>query len=170
MNDKAQLHTLEGLGAAVLITFTVLAITQNTMMVTPQNELTVNVQLEQMNCDALALLDSAGQESVQYNLTECIASWNMNETTYPTGNLQNLDSALSYLLPDVLYNVEIAYFKNGNLNVKNVIINGPPGENSVVCRRFVTLTNETVQNAGGGWNLNGNELRVIEVRMTTWVI
>jgi hypothetical protein len=170
MNDKAQLHTLEGLAAAIMITFTVLAITQSTIMVTPQNELAINVQLEQMSSDALAVLDTAQHESVQYNLTECVASWNMTEATYPTGNLENLDIAFSYLLPDILYNVELAYFKDGNLNVKNVIVNGPPGENAVVSKRFVTLTNETVHNSGGGWNLKNNELRVVEVRLIAWKV
>ncbi|MEZ5335585.1 MAG: hypothetical protein R2741_10280 [Methanolobus sp.] len=170
MDNKAQLHTLEGLGAAVLITFTVLAITQSTMMVTPQNELTVNVQLEQMSYDALTVLDTAEHESVQCNLTECVAGWDTNPATYPTGNLEKLDGALAYLLPDLMYNVDFVYFKNGNLTVENVIVHGVPGENAVVAKRFVTLTKDTVSNYGGGWILSTSELRVVEVRLTTWKI
>ncbi|WP_094227899.1 DUF7288 family protein [Methanolobus psychrotolerans] len=170
MNNKAQLHTLEGLGAAVLMTLTILAITQSTMIVTPQNALAVDVQLEQMSSDALAVLDIASMASVQYNLTECIASWDMAEPTYPTGNLDNLDTALSYLLPGILYNVDLAYTKSGNLNVEKVIINGPPSTNAVVARRYVTLTNQTVNNMGGGWSLQDDELRVVEVRMTAWKV
>lgn len=170
MNDKAQLHTLEGLGAAVLITFTILAITQSTMMVTPQNELTISVQLEQMSYDALAIIDTADHGSLQYDLTECVAGWDMNPASYPTGNLEELDIALSHILPDLMYNVDLVYFKNGNLTVKNVITHGIPGENAVVAKRFVTLTNDIVSNQGGGWNLANNELRVVEVRLTTWKI
>lgn len=170
MNDRAQLHTLEGLGAAVLITFTVLAVTQSTMMVTPQNELTVNVQLEQMSYDALTVIDTANHESLQYNLTECVAGWNMSPASYPSGNLENLDVALLYLLPDTMYNVDFAYFKDGNLTVKNVIKHGAPGENAVVAKHFVTLTNETVYGYGGGWGLADNEIRVVEVRLTAWKV
>ena len=170
MNEKAQLHTLEGLGAAVLITFTVLAITQSTMMVTPQNELTVSVQLEQMSYDALAILDTADHGSLQYNLTECIAGWDMNPASYPTGNLEKLDNALSRILPDLMYNVDLVYFKDGNLTIRNVIVHGIPGENSVVAKRFVTLTDDIVSDNGGGWNLANNELRVVEVRLIAWKI
>ncbi|SFM67091.1 DUF7288 family protein [Methanolobus profundi] len=170
MNEKGQLHTLEGLAAALMITMTVLVISQSTMMVTPQNELAVNVHLEQLSSDALAVIDTADSGSVEHDLTECVSSWNMMEATYPASSLCDLDDELSYLLPGVLYNIELAYFKDQNLNVKKVIINGPPGENSVVVRRFVTITNETVNDAGGGWNLKEDELRVVEVRMTTWKV
>ncbi len=170
MDNKAQLHTLEGLGAAVLITFSVLTITQGIMVITPQNELASAVQLEQMSYDSLATLDIAQHASAQYNLTECIASWDMTEATYPTNNLNKLDTSLAYLLPGVLYNVDIAYFKDDNLNVKKLIVNGPPGKNAVAVRHFVTLTNQTVYNMGGGWNLDNNELRVVEVRMTAWKV
>lgn len=170
MNDKAQLHTLEGLSAAFMITMTVLTITQSTMIVTPQNELAVSVQLEQLSSDSLAILDTAKHGSVQYNLTECVASWDMTEATYPTNNLEELDTALSYLLPEVLYNVDLAYFENDDLKVQKVIIKGPPEDNAVVVRRFVTLTSESVSAMGGGWNLADDELRVIEVRMTSWKV
>ncbi|MDY0387152.1 MAG: hypothetical protein RBT65_08505 [Methanolobus sp.] len=170
MDNKAQLHTLEGLGAAVMITFSVLTITQGITMMSPQNELSITVQMEQISQDALATLDIAQHASAQYNLTECIASWDMMEAKYPDNNLNNLDNSLAYLLPGVLYNVDIAYFKDENLNVKKVIVNGAPGKNAVVARHFVTLTNQTVQDMGGGWNLDDNELRVVEVRMTAWKV
>ncbi|WP_319506296.1 hypothetical protein [uncultured Methanolobus sp.] len=170
MNDKAQLHTLEGLSAAFMITMTVLAITQSTMIMTPQNELAVGVQLEQLSSDSLAVLDTARHGSVQHNLTECVASWNLAEATYPTNDLEKLDKALSYLLPGILYNVDLVYFDNDDLKVKKVIINGPPTDNAVVVRRFVTLTNESVSAMGGGWNLADDEIKVIEVRMTAWKV
>jgi hypothetical protein len=173
MNDKAQLHTLEGLGAAVLMTLTILTITQSTMIVTPQNELAIDVHLEQMSSDALIVMDNNPVESDQWNLTECIAYWDMTEANYPddmTGNLEELDMGLHYLLPDILYNVDLAYIEGDELKVKNAIIKGPAGKNSVVTRHFVTLTNETVTSMGGNWNLGDNELRVVEVRLTTWKV
>jgi hypothetical protein len=173
MNDKAQLHTLEGLGAAVLMTLTILTITQSTMIVTPQNELAIDVHLEQISSDALTVMDINPVDSDQYNLTECIASWDMNRANYTSdmnGNLDELDAGLQYLLPDTLYNVDLAYIENEELKVKNAIIKGPAGKNAVVTRHFVTLTNETVSEMGGGWNLGDNEMRVVEVRLTTWKV
>ncbi|MDG6244213.1 MAG: hypothetical protein QCH31_07455 [Methanolobus sp.] len=170
MDNKAQLHTLEGLAAAVLMTLTVLAITQSTMIVTPQNSLAVNVQLEQMSSDALGVLDMAPISLVQYNLTECVAGWNKTEATYPTIKHEKLDDALWHLLPGLLYNVDFAYIENGNLTVEKVIINGAPGDNSVVSRRYVTLTNQTVHMMDGGWSLQDDELKVVEVRMTAWKV
>lgn len=173
MNDKGQLHTLEGLGAAVLMTLTILTISQSTMIVTPQNELAIDVHLEQMSSDALTVMDRNPVDSAQYNLTECIACWDMNEADYPTdtaGNLDELDAGLRYLLPNALYNVDLAYIENDDLKVDKAIINGPAGKNAVVTRHFVTLTNSTVSEMGGGWTLGDNELKVVEVRLTTWKI
>jgi hypothetical protein len=173
MNNKAQLHTLEGLGAAVLMTLTILTITQSTMIVTPQNELAIDVHLEQISSDALTVMDINPVGSDQWNLTESIASWNMSEASYPNnmvGNLDELDGGLQYLLPDTLYNVDLAYIEGDELKVRNAIIKGPAGKNAVVARHFVTLTNETVSEMGGNWNLGDTELRVVEVRLTTWKV
>jgi hypothetical protein len=170
MNDRAQLHTLEGLSAAFIITLTVLTITQSTIIVTPQNELAMDVQLEQLSSDSLAVIDMAEHGPIRNNLTECIAGWDMTEAAYPDNNLEELDAPLSYLLPGILYNVDLAYFNNDDLNVKKVIIHGSPSENAVVVRHLVTLTNETVSLAGGGWNLADDEIKVVEVRMTAWKV
>lgn len=170
MNDKAQLHTLEGLVAAILMTLTVLMITQSTTIVTPQNELAVDVQLEQLSSDVLTVLDIAPQLTIQNNLTECVANWSLTEASYPSNNLEMLDNNLAGLMGNALYNVDLAYTEGENLNVKKVIINGQPGENAVVVRHFVTLTNKTVQSMNGGWNLADDEFKVVEVRMTAWKV
>ncbi|MDY0387157.1 MAG: hypothetical protein RBT65_08530 [Methanolobus sp.] len=178
LNDKAQLHTLEGLAAAVLMTMTVLMITNSTMMVTPQNEMAIDVQLKQMASDALTVIDIVPKSSAQsnnapilHNLTACVASWDVTEeATYPVNTLDNLEDGLSYLLPNVLYNVDLAYVENGNITQKKVIIKGSPGKSAVVARHFVTLTNQTVSDMNGTWNLDDDELRVVEVRLTAWKV
>ncbi len=170
MNDRGQLHTLEGLAAAILMTLAALMITQSIMLVNPQNEMAVDVQIEQMSSDALAVLDLAPDTAFRYNLTECVASWNMTEASYPANNLELLDESLSEMLSGISYNVNLAYVENGNPNVKKAIINGQPGENAVVVRRYVTLTNKTVHGMGGGWGLADDEIKVVEVRMTAWKV
>lgn len=171
MNNKAQLHTLEGLIAAVLMTMTVLTITQSTAIVTPQNELAIDVQLEQISADTMRVIDIAPETAIRYNLTECVASWNGAEANYPTGNLENLDTIISNLMPGLLYNVDFAYVdSSNNPEIRRVIINGQPADNAVVVRHFVTLNNETVQDMGGNWGLADDEIQVVEVRMTTWKV
>ncbi|MEA1985556.1 MAG: hypothetical protein U9N13_07910 [Euryarchaeota archaeon] len=169
MNDQAQLHTLEGLGAAVLVTMTVLIITQSAVVVTPQSEMFMQVDLEQTASDTLTILDIAPQIAVQNNLTECVASYNVStEATLLGGELDILDEELSEMLADTMYNVDLAYVNNGNLTVKHVVANGMPTDNSVIARRLVTLDNATVTNSGGTWDIADGDLLVVEVRLTAW--
>jgi len=171
MNDKAQLHTLEGLGAAVLITLTILIIIQSTVIVTPQSEMFMQVNLGQIASDTLTILDIAPQIAIQNNLTKCVASYNVsNESTLNGWKLDILDDELSEVLTDIMYNVDFAYVNNGNLTVKHVVVNGMPTDNSAVARRLVTLYNSTVTNSGGTWDIDNSDLQVVEVRLTVWQI
>ncbi len=170
LNDRAQIHTLEGLAAAILMVITMLAITQSAMIVTPQNELSMIVHQEQISSDALTVLDIAPDTAIQYNLTECVAGWQGNESNVTSSNLETLDNELANLLPDIKYNVDLAYVKDGELNTKQVIINGAATEDAVVVRRLVTLSNSSVTSSGGAWNLTDDELMVVEVRLTSWQI
>lgn len=168
MDDKAQIHTLEGFAAAALITFAVLYITQSAVIITPQTELSTDVQLKQTASDALTGLDVAPATAIQYNLAECVASWNMSEATPLGGNLKVLSNELTGLLTCIPYNVDFAFVENDNLTVKHAIIHGAPIDNSVVARKLITLKNSTVADAGGAWNIPEDGLLVVEVRLTAW--
>lgn len=170
MDDKAQLQTLEGLGAALLITMTVVVITQSATVMTPQHEMMLDVQLEQMAYDALTLLDIAPSWVIDSNLTECVAGWDRNEATMKHNSLPYLDRELSLLLPGFLYNVDFSYVQNGNLTTKNAILNGYPTEDAVVARRTIMLTNSTVTTAKGVWPIASNEIKMVEVRLTVWQV
>jgi len=170
VNDEAQIHTIEGFAAATLITMTVMLITQSAVIITPQTELSLEVQLQQTASDALTVLDIAPATAIQYNLTECVAGENMSEATPQGGNLQNLDRELSKLLPDLHYNVDFAYVNNNSITLKHAIIHGTPAEHSVVAKRLVTLYNSTVEEAGGAWSIQQDELLVVEVRLTAWQV
>ena len=171
MNDEAQLHTLEGLGAALLITATLLMIINFSVIATPQSEMQIDVQLGQEGSDALAVLDIPDAEVLSQNLTEYVAAYNSSTTVNLTQSaLPQLDNQLSILLPNTVYNVDIAYINNGNMIIAPVIIKGTPGENSIVTRRLVVLENSTAFAAGGDWNLSDSEIKVVEVRLTTWKV
>ncbi|NPE28234.1 hypothetical protein HNV12_09750 [Methanococcoides sp. SA1] len=169
MNDKAQLYTLEGLIAAVLVTVTVLAIVQSSMVITPQTENFLEVQMKQKINDALVILDVAPDPTIEYNLTECAAKWNTStEASFGKDQLEVLDNQLATMLPVLMYNVEFAYVENNSVVVKKTVFNGAPTENSITATRLVTLTNSTVNSYGGTWMIPDDEIKVVEVRLTAW--
>lgn len=170
MDDKAQLQTLEGLGTALLITMTVVIITQSATVMTPQHEMMLDVQLEQMAYDTLTLLDVAPSYAIGANLTECVAGWDMKDATMDHNGLPYLDSELSLLLPGLLYNVDISYVQNGSLITNTTILHGYPTEGAAVARRTLMITNSTVNAAKGKWSLASDELRMVEVRLTVWQV
>lgn len=170
MDDKGQLQTLEGLGAALLITMTVVIITQSATVITPQHEMMLDVQLEQMAYDILTLLDVTPSYVMGANLTECVAGWDMNQAAIKHNSLPYLDRELSVLLPGFLYNVDMSYVRNGSLVTKNAILNGYPTEDAVVARRTVMLTNSTVTKAKGAWSIASDGLQMVEVRLTVWQV
>ena len=169
MNDKAQLYTLEGLIAAVLVTITLLAVAQSSVVITPQTDNFLEVQMKQKINDALVILDVTPDTTIENNLTECVASWNMStEASYGKDQLVALDNQLAIMLPDLMYNVEFAYVENSSVVVKNTVFNGAPTENSITANRLVTLSNSTVNSYGGTWMIPDDELKVVEVRLTAW--
>ncbi|MCD4800868.1 MAG: hypothetical protein K8R01_04685, partial [Methanococcoides sp.] len=119
--------------------------------------------------DALVILDVTPDTTMEYNLTECVASWNTStEASYGKDQLLALDKQLAIMLPDLMYNVEFAYVENSSVVVKNTVFNGAPTENSITANRLVALSNATVNSYGGTWMIPDDELKVIEVRLTAW--
>ncbi len=171
MNDKAQLHTLEGLGAAVLMTMTILLITQSSIIVSPQSETFMEVQLSQTAGDALTVLDVAPDTAIAYNLTECVASFNLSEpATLQSGGIPVLNEELETLLPGILFNVDLIHTNGINITVTPAVVNGRPIEEAITTRKLVTLSNSTVSCCGGTWNINDTQIKVVEVRLTAWKV
>jgi hypothetical protein len=172
MNEKAQIYTLEGFVAASLMILTVMMITKSSLIISPQNELTMDVKLKQTADDAIAVIDMAPKTAFQFNLTELVAGWNKEEYYFPNdNNLKALENEMDTQLKDISYNIDFAYVENnGNFTVKHAIIHGEPIENSVVATRLVTLYNSTVTTAGGSWNISSNDLKVVEVRLIAWQV
>lgn len=170
MNDKAQMHTLEGFVAAILMVMTLILITKSSIIVTPQSELAIDVRLTQTAYDALAVLDMAPDSAIQFNLTEHVAGWNMTEATLQNNSqdLEELDTEIGKLLDTVMYNVDFVYVENGTIIRKHAILHGVPVDNSVQATRLVTLYNSTVVRSNGAWNLSSSDVKVVEVSLTIW--
>jgi len=172
MNEKAQIHTLEGFVAAALMILTLIIISTSAIIVTPQSELAIDVRLTQAAYDTLAVLDLAPDTAMQFNLTEHVAGWNMTEATLENNSqdLEDLDTEIDKLLDNVMYNVDFAYLENGTLTRKHAIMHGVPVENSVATTRLVTLYNSTVIQANGAWNISSSDVKVVEVNLITWQV
>jgi len=170
MNEEAQIYTLEGFVAASLMILTVMMVIKSSLIITPQNELTMDVKLKQTADDAIAVIDMAPKTAFQFNLTELVAGWDLKEYNFsnPQNNsLKTLENEMDTQLKDISYNIDVAYVENNTLTVKHAIIHGEPIDNSVVATRLVTLYNSTVTTA---WKIPSNDLKVVEVRLIAWQV
>jgi hypothetical protein len=172
MNETAQMNTLEGFVSAGVILMIVMLISENTMIITPQCELSMDVQLQQTATDVLNILDIAPDSALQYNLnlTEHVAGYNLSEPIPQNNSLKSLDTEINNLLGDILYNVDFVYIDNSTITNNHVIMHGAPIENSMSASRLITLYNETVMQTGGTWNISSNNVQVVEVRLIIWQI
>ena len=158
-DERGQLHTIEGLAAALLMISTVFFVTQGVTVITPQTGLSLDVQLKQSGADALMVLDTEDRKD-DILLKKYVAAWNgteanitnpvpksidVNSSYFGNASGNGLNHTLYVLLPeDVVYNVDFVY-KNGSfMNTSHVIMKGFPPDDSIAVSQLVTLhQNET---------------------------
>ena len=185
-DERGQLHTIEGLAAAVLMITTIYFVTQGVMVITPQTGLSLDVQLKQLGSDALMVLDAddprdgillkryvAAWNGTEANITHPVPdSIDVNSHQFGSDGMNDLNHSLYLLLNqtqrDVLYNVDFVY-KNGSfMNTSHVILKGFPPDDSIAVSRLVTLhSGDTIVSP----QLNTVEdldLKVVEVRLILW--
>ena len=183
-DEKGQLHTIEGLAAALLMISTLFFVTQGVTVITPQTGLSLDVQLKQSGADALMVLDT--KDSMDgILLKKYVAAWNGTEAniTYPVpksidvnsfqfknagGN--GLNHTLYELLPeDVVYNVDFVYLNGSFMNTSHVIMKGYPPDDSIAVSKLVTLHNDDNIRSP---QLNTTDLnvKVVEVRLILWQV
>jgi hypothetical protein len=170
MSETAQIHTLEGFVAAAFMIMTVMLIAKSSVIISPQSELSMDVQLRQSAADALTVLDLATGTEFKSNLTEYVAGYNLTESSPQSSSLKALDTDIGKLLEDTIYNVDFVYVDNNTLTIKHVITHGAPTENTAVASSFVTLYNSTVMQAGGTWNISLSDVKMVEVRLIAWQV
>ena len=188
-DERGQLHTIEGLAAALLMISTVFFVTQGVTVITPQTGLSLDVQLKQSGSDALVVLDTEYQKD-GILLKRYVAAWDGTEAnvTYPVpksidvnssyfGNASGngLNHTLSVLLPkDVVYNVDFVFWdKNDNfMNTSHVIMKGYPPDDSIAVSQLVTLHhNEYKYKLSDYWKdliPDETDAKVVEVRLILW--
>ncbi|MDY6931419.1 MAG: hypothetical protein SVJ22_05845 [Halobacteriota archaeon] len=164
-DESAQMNTIEGVSAAVLMMITLFFVTQSSI-ITPQTEMLLDTQLRQLGNDALRVLDSE-EITNNYNANNTllelyVANWSSSD----------LESDIDMLLPDnILYNLDFIHLeKNLSVNRSRVVTRGAPVEDSVIVSRLVSLHSD--DNLSNKWNLTiaQTDVKVVEVRLALWYI
>jgi len=191
-DEKGQLHTIEGLAAALLMISTLFFVTQGVTVITPQTGLSLDAQLKQSGADALMVLDTEDPKD-GFLLKKYVAAWNGTKAniTYPvpdsidvysyyshfrSDGKNDLNHSLYVLLPeDVVYNVDFVFWDNSDLNTSHVIMKGYPPDDSIAVSRLVTLHhNETdYELSKAYWNntlTDATDAKVVEVRLILWQV
>ncbi|SNQ61657.1 DUF7288 family protein [Candidatus Methanoperedens nitratireducens] len=155
-DEKAQLHTLEGVAAATILLLVIIYAIDATSM-TPLTSSTSNVHVEAelraLGQDILNTMDYA-EPGYNSNLKNDIITWDGNEYIWsgsdylmkdnPAVNLSNnLSVTLSNTLikQGIAHNVELTYLENSTLlpNNRNMIYNGDPSTSAVIVSRKIVL-------------------------------
>ncbi|MFZ3059647.1 MAG: hypothetical protein WA102_07890 [Candidatus Methanoperedens sp.] len=156
-DDKAQMHTLEGVAAATIMLLVIVYAIDATSM-TPLTSSTANVhvetELQVLGQDILGALDYA-EPGYNSMLKNDVLTWNGSEyiwsgTNYmEKGGTANLANNLTNILNATLigqgiaHNVALTFLSdNGaSYSTERMIYNGDPSENAVIVSRKIVLQN-----------------------------
>lgn len=163
-NDKAQLHTLEGVAAATIILLVIIyAIdaTSLTPLTSTSSNMHIEKELEFMGQDILNTLDYS-EPGYGSKLRVDISNWSgssyiWNGSTYVDSNNVNpapLNNSLTSIFVQILnkrgiaHNVELTFIDNSSLLpiTKTMIYNGDPSNNAVIISKKIVLQNRGSKN------------------------
>jgi hypothetical protein len=154
-DDKAQLHTLEGVGAATIMLLVIIYAIDATSM-TPQTSSTSSVHIENelqyLGQDILNTLDYA-EPGYSSNLKNDVLNWDGDEYIWSGAaylkkgdNTQSLDNNITRILNSTMvrrgiaHDVEVTYLDtNSTPHTKYMIYNGDPSNNAVIVSRKIVL-------------------------------
>ncbi len=183
-DEKAQMHTLEGVAAATIMLIVIVYAIDATSM-TPLTSSTANVhaetELQALGQDILSALDDVEpgytgnsqlkNDVLNWNGSEYI--WNgtvfqaltINGTTNPLDKLNNNLTAIlnATLVPQgIAHNVDIVFIDNSTLypDTYKMIYNGNPSDNAVIVSRKIVLYNSdcSILNQNSPIFIYGNDI------------
>lgn len=190
-NDRGQMHTVEGIIAALVMLLVLVLVVKGTA-ISPLSSSTTNkqVQLELMNMgnDLLTSLDYTANPNDLSSLKVSVLDWNGTAYVWTgqafkdlngTDTIDNeLTRALNYTFNrfGVAYNVEIIYLdKNHNAGKHIMIWNGDPSDNSITISRVIAIYDEDVsaypafyQTGIPDIDPNTDFYNLVYVRLTLW--
>ncbi len=191
-DEKAQLHTLEGVAAATIMLLVIVYAIDATSM-TPLTSSTANVhvetELQVLGQDILGALDYA-EPGYNSKLKNDILGWDGSEyiwngtkymekgnATYPQNNLTNyLTNILNATLvgQGIAHNVEMTYLSDNGISfsTQKMIYNGDPSNNAVIVSRKIVLQNSDF-NPSSDYPIKDidpstNLYNIVDVKLILW--
>jgi len=192
-DERAQLHTLEGVAASVILLIVIIYAIDATSM-TPLTASTSSVhvesELQTLGQDILNTLDYA-EPGYRSKLKYDIMNWDgqeyiWNGTLYiEKGNFSsshNLTNNLTRLLKDILVNqgiahkVEVVYLINSNnitvpSSSTDIIYAGSPSNNAVIVSRKIVLQDTDIVSTGNpieDIDHSSNLRNIVEIKLVMW--
>lgn len=151
-SSRAQMHTLEGITAAVIVVMAAFVMVQS-LAITPTSDSTaskaVESEMQQLGNDVLAQAQANG------DLKEAVLDWDDQANRWRGAGLTNFrgeppdndfGDSLSYLFDDrnIAYNLRVTHPRPNqtDTSTRTVVDNGDPTDNTVVASQKVVLRHE----------------------------
>lgn len=188
-DDKAQMHTLEGVAAATIMLLVIVYAIDATSM-TPLTSSTANVhvetELQVLGQDILGALDYA-EPGYNSKLKNDVLRWNGSEYTWSgtnytdklntanpplNNNLTNITNAI-LVTQGIAHNVELTFLANNGTTyvTQRMIYNGDPSENAVIVSRKIVLQNSDTIYSGNPIkpiDPSTNLYNIVDVKLILW--
>jgi hypothetical protein len=188
-DDKAQMHTLEGVAAATIMLLVIIYAIDATSM-TPLTSSTANVhvetELQVLGQDILSALDYA-EPGYNSKLKNDVTNWsgkefvwsgtkyveNGNTSNSLSNNLTNILNA-TLVTQGIAHNVELTFLAdNGtSFSSQKMIYNGDPSNNAVIVSRKIVLQNSDF-NPSSDYPIKDidpstNLYNIVDVKLILW--
>ena len=136
VNEQAQLYTIEGIAAAILMVITAYLVISSSVIFTPQDTHINDMQLEQIGHDALVVMNTPSESGTPSNLSLSISY-------YPAGFSDNFSRLVNAKVDPgtdgLRYNVTVFY--QGPTTIDNISYGGDQyyRENAVKVTQWVNV-------------------------------
>ncbi|MDG6256827.1 MAG: hypothetical protein QCH35_04430 [Methanomicrobiaceae archaeon] len=169
VNDQAQMYTLEGFAAGVLMLLTAYLVLGTTTVYTPGDVHITDMQLQQLGSDALAMMDTPNSHGDTNELVNII-----NTTDHELfddsfmANLQNLTESTDTCIDDLQYNASVYYRAASGEVASYPLATSDRGdlvsrEPAVRVTRWVTVNGESVSEIPEAADRRNPQLVLVEV-------
>lgn len=162
VNNDAQLYTIEGIAAAVLMLVTVYLVISSTNLFTPGDSHITDMQLEQIGNDALAIMDTPDDYTETSELSGYIAANDTSaKTAFNASFRKYVNANTTGKLNDLKFNAIVYSYNESSGMVDQLPFGGFPyyHENAVTAKRWVYLP--------GGFG-SGDRNRTVLLEVLLW--
>ena len=157
VDDQGQIYTIEGVAAAILMVTTTYLVLSSTTILTPGETHIIDMQLEQLGYDALAVMDTPSRYGDQSPLSVYIQ--NGNNIDFDSSFTKLLNTRTGLATDTLAYNATVFYRdSSGSLNEYDFAGTQHYRENSVKVSRWVSISD-----AANGDMRSGYQTVLLEV-------